>query len=616
MSAELGEIPIMKLQPDSLKTTKSFAQSVSAFKRLIGYHRGYIAYVIVIIVLSIIRSYLFTLEPLYTSLIIDRVIVGGNYDLLIGYLMIIFAAGSGFALVNFLVATINGLISQYMVRDIRLGYYSSLQSKSYSFYDSVSVGDLVSRATMDLQTADSFLRVWVGTVANAIFSLIMIFVTIYSISSTMTLISLLPMPFIFYFTTRLWVRTMQLFRIMQLILGKLSTYIQQNILGMKTVRIFRREKDLLNGFKKLEQMFVDTAIKAGKIQSIYMPLSPTLLTLGIAVVYVYSAYSIAALGLTLTIGDIILFARFMIRLTFPLRELSMLLGTWLNASAGLERVFEIMDIPRSVQDLPDAKDITIKEGKVEFRGVNFGYVKDRPILKDISFTVSPGEKIAILGETGSGKTSLIYLIPRFYDLNSGSILIDDVDLRDFKLTCLRKQTGVVLQDVFLFSGTIKDNIAFGRPNASLDEVVKVASAAKIRDYIESLPDGYDTMVGERGVTLSGGQRQRITIARALLTDPKILIMDDSLSFVDAKTEQAIQSAVEEAMKGRTTFIIAQRLSTVKNADKILVLRDGAVVEFGRPEELMLRNGTYRRIYETQFLDKVPLKGIVESEDDR
>jgi len=610
----LGEIPIMKIRPESLKTTKSFAQSVTAFKRLIGYHSGYMIYMIAIIILSIMRSYLFTLEPLYTSYIIDRVIVGGNYDLLMNYLMIIFAVGTGFALVNFLVASINGMVAQYIVRDIRSGYYSSLQSKSYSFYDSVSVGDLVSRATMDLQTADAFLRVWVGTISNAIFSLIAIFITMYSISPTMTLISLLPMPFIFYFTTRLWVRTMQLFRTMQLILGKLSTYVQQNILGMKTVRIFRREKDLLDGFKKMEQMFVDTAIKAGRIQSIYMPLSPTLLTLGIVVVYVYSAYSIAALGLVLTIGDIILFARFMIRLTFPLRDLSMLLGTWLNASAGLERVFEIMDVPRSVQDSPDAKDITIKGGKVEFRGVTFGYVKERTILKDVGFTASPGEKIAILGETGSGKTSLTYLIPRFYDLNSGSILIDGVDLRDFKLACLRKQIGVVLQDVFLFSGTIKDNIAFGRPDASLDEVVKVASAAKIRDYIESLPDGYDTMVGERGVTLSGGQRQRITIARALLTDPKILIMDDSLSFVDAKTEQAIQSAVEEAMRGRTTFIIAQRLSTIKNADKILVLRDGAVVEFGRHEELMSVDGTYKKIYETQFLGKGPLEGIGKSGD--
>ena len=225
-------------------------------------------------------------------------------------------------------------------------------------------------------------------------------------------------------------------------------------------------------------------------------------------------------------------------------------------------------------------DITIESGEVEFRNVTFGYVKDRPILKKISFKANPGEKIAILGATGTGKTSLIYLIPRFYDVDSGSILIDGVDTRDFKISSLRKQVGLVLQDVFLFSGTIKSNIAYGNDDATLEEVKAAAKSARIDDFIESLPEKYDTKVGERGVTLSGGQKQRLTIARALLTNPKILILDDSLSFVDAKTEQAIQEAIDEALRGRTCFIIAQRLSTIKNADRIMVLDSGEIVEFG------------------------------------
>ncbi|MEM2599134.1 MAG: ABC transporter ATP-binding protein [Thermoproteota archaeon] len=588
---------------NSLKPRKSFTESVAAFKRLIKYHKKYLSLIALIVALSFVRAYLFTLEPLYTSLIIDDVVIRGKHELLTDYITAILLVGIGFAVVNFLVSYLNGLTALYIIRDIRSEYYASLQAKSFSFYDSVAVGDLVSRATMDLQPVEAFLRAWVSTVFNAVFSITVFFSVMYSISPSMTLISLIPIPIIFYFTTRLWVETMPLFRVMQLILGRLSAYIQQNIIGMKTIRIFRREKDVVEGFKKAEQVFVKTAINAGRIQSIYMPLPTAILTLSIAMVYVYATYSIFNAGAVMTVGSIILFARYMLRLSFPLRDLSMLLGTWINASAGLERVFEVMDAPKGVEDLPDAEEITIRQGMVEFRNVTFQYANGKPVLKNVSFKVNPGEKIAILGATGSGKSTLVYLIPRFYDPTSGSILIDGVDIKKFKLSSLRRQIGIVPQDVFLFSGTIRENIAFGKPDASMEEIARAAELAKIRDFIESLPDGYDTFVGERGVTLSGGQRQRITIARAILTDPRILIMDDSLSFVDSKTEQEIQSAINEVMKGRTTFIIAQRLSTIRNADRIMILDDGEIVEFGTHEELMARSGAYRRIYETQFLGR-------------
>jgi ABC-type multidrug transport system fused ATPase/permease subunit len=414
------------------------------------------------------------------------------------------------------------------------------------------------------------------------------------------------MPLIFYFTTRLWTETMPLFKNMQLIIGRLGSYIQQNIIGMKTVRIFRREDDVVDGFKDVEDVYVNTAISAGRIQSIYTPLGPAILTLGIALVYVYAGETLGVPGSALAIaqvGYLILFARYMMRLTMPIRDLSQTLGTWIAAYAGLERILEITDTPRNVEDLPDAKDIKIGKGKLEFQNVTFGYVKDRPVLDNVTFTVEPGEKIAILGATGSGKSSLIYLVPRFYDIQGGSIKVDGHDIREFKLASLRRQVGVVLQDVFLFSGTIRENIAFGKPDASMDEIVQAAKAARIHDFIESLPSGYDTPVGERGVTLSGGQKQRMTIARALITDPRILIMDDSLSFVDAKTEQEIQAAIEEATRTRTTLIIAQRFSTIKTAQKILVLENGSIAEFGPHEELIANNGVYKRVYETQFIQK-------------
>jgi ATP-binding cassette subfamily B protein len=292
-------------------------------------------------------------------------------------------------------------------------------------------------------------------------------------------------------------------------------------------------------------------------------------------------------------------------MSFPLRDLSMLSGNWINAAAGLERIYQIMDIPEDVDAAATANDPkpAIEEGEVEFKNVTFGYAKERPVLKNISFKANPGEKIAILGATGSGKTSLVYLIPRFYDADSGNILIDGKDVKSYKLSDLRHKIGLVLQDVFIFTGTLKDNIAFSKPDASIEEIESAAKMARINDFIKNLPEGYNTPVGERGITLSGGQRQRITIARALLTKPKILILDDALSFVDAKTEDEIQQAIEEAMKGKTSFIIAQRLSTIKNADRIMVLDNGEIVEFGTHNELIAKDTVYKRIYETQFVEK-------------
>jgi ATP-binding cassette subfamily B protein len=589
----------------SIRTQANIPGSARTFKRLIGYHRPYVHFFIGITVLAVLRSYVFTLEPLYTAQIIDQVIIQGNYDLLAGLVLRIVLVAGIFGILNYVITYTQGYTAQLIIRNIRSNYYSSLQAKSFTFYDSTAVGDLVSRATMDIRVVEEFLKMWIGAVTNAVFTAVLVLSVMYSINPTMTLIASLPMVLILFFTIRLQITIRPLFRKMMLILGRLGAYIQQNILGMKIVRIFRREREMEDGFKQVEDIYVDTAISAGRVQSKYMPSSPAILTLGIALVYLYGGNLIASPSSMLTIGQLTLFARYMMRLSFPLRDLSMLIGSWVNAAAGLERVYGIIDLPVEVVDKRDAKGISIGSGCVEFRNVVFGYAADRPVLRDVSFSASPGERIAVLGATGSGKTSLVYLIPRFYDVDSGSILIDDTDIRDFKLSSLRKQIGIVMQDVFIFTGTIRDNIAYGRPDASIDEVTSAAKLARIHDFIETLPDGYNTTVGERGITLSGGQRQRITIARALLTDPRILILDDSLSFVDAKTEQEIQEAIEEAMKGRTCFMIAQRLSTIKNADRIMVLDSGEIVEFGTHSELMAKGGIYKRIYETQFLEKAP-----------
>jgi ATP-binding cassette subfamily B protein len=589
----------------TIKTESEIFRSTSAFKRIIKYHKRYLYLIALILGLTVVGSYLFTLEPIYTAQIIDLVITQGKTQYLQGLVSNIVLAVVAFGLVNFVSAYAQGYLSQMISKDLRSDYYSSLQRKSFKFYDVSAVGDLVSRATMDIQTVEAFVRTWIGTLTNAVFVIAIVFTIMYYIDPIMSLIAIAPMPLIFIFTVQLWIKTMPLFRKMLLIMGRLGAYVQQNLIGMKNVRIFRREDEMDQGFRQVETIFVDTAIDAGKIQSIYMPSGPAILTLGIAMVYLYGGNLIAAPLAVLTIGELTLFSRYMMRMSFPLRDLSMLSGTWINASAGLERIYEIMDMPIDVEDSPDAADIAVEKGQVEFKNVTFGYAKDRPVLRNISFKVNPGERIAILGATGSGKTSLVYLIPRFYDVDSGNILIDGKDVRNYELSCLRRQIGLVLQDVFIFTGTIKDNIAFGKPDASNDEIVNAAKLARIHDFVKKLPEEYNTVVGERGVTLSGGQRQRLTIARALLANPKVLILDDALSFVDAKTETEIQEALEAAMKGKTSFIIAQRLSTIKNADKILVLDNGEIIEFGTHKELMAKDTLYRRIYETQFLEKAP-----------
>ncbi len=580
---------------------KDFVLTLKAFKRILKFHKPYIPLMILITVLAALRSYFFLLEPMYTSQIIDDVITPRNIEPLFGLLRNILFSAVGWSLVNFIILYLNGVLAQNVVGRMRSAYYRSVQEKSFIFFDTNSVGDLTSVATTDMQFVDNFLRTWLSVLLNTIFTIIFIFGMLYSENPVLSLVAMVPMPFIFFFQAKAFQLTMPLFRKMQLIMGKVGAYVQQNIIGMKNIRIFQREKEMDEGNQEISRKFTSLAVKAGKIQALYMPTAPNILTLGVALVYVYGTNLVLAGSLTL--GGILLFARYMIRTSMPLRDFAMFTGAMVNATSAAERMFAVMDLPGDVENTADAKEITIKNGEVEFRNISFGYDKDRPVLVNISFTAKPGEKIAILGATGAGKTSLIYLIPRFYDVNSGSILIDGQDIKNFTIGSLRKQVGLVLQDVFLFSGTIKSNIAFGKENATMDEVRSAARSARIDDFIEALPEKYDTKVGEMGVTLSGGQKQRLTIARALLTDPRILILDDSMSFVDAKTEQAIQEAINKALEGRTCFIIAQRLSTIKNSDRIMVLNNGEIVEFGTHSELMAKGNIYKKIYETQFLEK-------------
>ncbi len=567
---------------------------------MLGYLRPYWYWIVITLTLAEISAYLGTQEPIMTQQIIDSVIGQHEYTRLIPLLVALVATVIGMALTSLIDHYVQAHIAQHVMANVRRSLLDSLQKKSFSFYDQNKVGQLVSRMTVDVEAIGRMLGTWLEHIASMVMAVVTAFFVMVGINFNMTLICMAPMPFIFYFTMRFARQIFPLMRQQQEILGTVGVNIQQNIYGMKVIRTFEGEEQAVVDFKEIEGKYLKNGILSGKLRAQNMPVSALALTTTVAFIYVYGASLILSPTPTLTVGMLYLFSRFVTRLAMPFRTLSMMITQYTNAMAGAERVFAIMDERPGVKDRVDSVPIPHVKGEVRFDNVRFEYQQGKPVLEDIAFTAKPGEVVAVLGATGSGKSSLIYLIPRFYDVTDGRILIDGIDVRDVTLKSLRQQVGVVLQDVFLFSGTIRENIAFGKPDATQEEVETAAKLAKAHDFIMSFPEGYQTAVGERGITLSGGQKQRMAIARTLVTNPRILVLDDSLSFVDAKTEQDIQQALTSAMKGRTTFVIAQRLSTIKNAHRIVILENGKISEMGTHEELIMLNGIYKRIYETQF----------------
>jgi ATP-binding cassette subfamily B protein len=386
--------------------------------------------------------------------------------------------------------------------------------------------------------------------------------------------------------------------------GIMNEILQQNIVGISVVRIFIKELYEIEKFRKANDAFLNANIEEVKLRAFFRPFTIFLLGLSTSILYYFGGGEVIQGSLSL--GSLLLFSHYLGLLTDPIRGMGWLITMYSQALAGAKRVFEIIDEKPEVEDNPNAIQLPPIKGSVNFRNVTFQYLKEKPVLEKVSLEVKPGETIAILGATGSGKTSLISLIPRFYDVVKGSITVDSYDVRDVKLKSLRREVGIVLQDIYLFSASVKENIAFGMPNTTMDEIIRVSKLANAHNFIVDLPDGYDTMVGERGLTLSGGQKQRIAIARTLLMDPKIIILDDSTSFVDTKTEEEMQKALDVLFKDKTTFVIAQRLSTIKKADRIVVLHQGRIQEIGTHEYLYALNGIYRQIYDTQFVPKEEL----------
>jgi len=498
--------------------------------------------------------------------------------------------------------------------DMRQGLYSHLVRLSFGFYDRNQTGQLMSRATVDLQGVRFFLGYGLIFFFQNVLTVVSVTIVLFFFEWRLALVVLAVTPFIVGIAYRYSHVAHPTLREVQQKLADVATVAEENIVGVHVVKAFAQEPAEEAKFRVRNEALFGQTIKANRQRATYVPLLSFLPLLAQAAVLLVGARMVA--NGSLPVGYYVSFNLYLALLVTPLRSLGMWVGQAQRATASGERIFQILDEPEDVADRPGAIELPEGDGAIRFENVSFSYLPGRPVLEHLDLDVDAGRTVALIGHTGSGKTTVSSLVPRFYDVDSGRVLVDGVDVRDVKLASLRRSIGVITQDPFLFSTTVRDNIAFGLPELTDDEVERVARLAQAHEFVERLPQGYDTVIGERGITLSGGQRQRIAIARALAVDPRILILDDATASVDATTEAHIRAGLREVMQGRTTLIIAHRLSTIALADEVVVLDRGRVCARGTHEELVETSSVYREIYEhglleRQFADAVEARAEVE-----
>jgi ATP-binding cassette subfamily B multidrug efflux pump len=619
---------------------------MKALVRALGYLRAYWLLATGTFVTLLLATALNLVIPALTQRIIDDGIDAGVASVIVYGALAMVAVALFRALFSFLQGYWAAKASQSVAYDVRNALYEQIHQLSFGYHDRAQTGQLLTRATSDVDRV----QMWVGRgfimFVTALIMIVGSLILLLSLDWQLALIMIVLMPLtmaIFVFFAR---RLQPMFMKVQQYLSHLNTILQENLAGVRVVKAFAREPYEHDRFSDANLDLMNQNIEAGKMIARAFPLIFLLSNLGtLAVVWLGG---LQVIGGRLTVGELVAFQSYLMMTMFPLFMLGMIMAMVSQASASAHRVFEILDAESEVTEAPDAHDLPAIEGRVAFEGVWFRYFgsKDEPdaeeqddrrarrrqrmgagggggmggmgmggmggmggpplpsqdnwVLKDVSFTAEPGQMIALLGATGSGKSTIINLMPRFYDVTRGCVTIDGVDVREVTLDSLRSQIGMVLQETTLFTGTVRENIAYGRPDATEEEIVAAAKAAEAHDFIVEFAEGYETQVGERGVTLSGGQKQRIAIARALLLDPRILILDDSTSSVDVETEYRIQQALEKLMVGRTSFVIAQRISTVRDADVILVLDGGRIAAVGTHLELMRDSAIYAEIYSSQL----------------
>ena len=544
--------------------------------------------------------------PAIIQIIIDTGLGQGNVRLLVLSALALLGIGGVRAGLTYFQRYLSEWIASHIGYDLRNRLYDHIQYLPFSFHDHSQTGQLISRCIEDVRAVERFTGFSMVELIRLSLLLVGVVTLLFLQEPRLAAIALLPMIPMMWMTSRFGRRVGKYFLEVDVALGEVSSRVQENVSGVQVVRAFAREPYEIERFGHANRVLYNARVYVLSQFSRIMPTSHLLVTLSTILILWYGGQMVLA-G-QMTIGEVVAFNSYLLLLSAPAQQLAWLVNSAGEAIAGVQRTFDVLDVDPEIQSPPAAIQLPLLTGHIEFREVSFHYLQqDIPALDDVNLVVQPNQLIALIGATGSGKSSLVSLIPRFYDASQGCVFVDGHDVRTVDLPSLRRQIGIVLQTSLLFSATIAENIAYGRPDASLEEIIAAAQAAQAHEFIMELTDGYMTVVGERGITLSGGQRQRVAIARALMMDPRILILDDSTSSVDTDTEHLIQQALIRLMQGRTTFVIAHRLSTVRRADLILVMSDGRIAERGKHNELLQQNGLYREIYELQLKDQEQLR---------
>ena len=557
---------------------------------------------ILVFFMVILSTGLSLINPFLFGRALDTVIPDKDLPGLARIAMLIILTTVGSGVISYFQMVTMAKLSQRAVREIRKDLFANLQTLSLSYFDQHPHGELMSRLTNDVENVSRVLSESATQIISAVISLVGVAGMMFFINVPLAVVSLLVIPLMVIVTKYISKHTRKGFRDQQARLGDLNSIIEETISGQRAVQAYTREDTVLEEFSETNQKLRKASIYAQVFSGAMGPLNNLIMNTGYTIVAavggMLAVNDLASVG---TIGSFVTYSR---RLGMPLNQIAQIYTQIQSAIAGAERVFEVMDEKPELIDVDDALPLENVKGSVVFNAVDFAYEKDKPVLKKVTLNANPGQTIALVGPTGAGKTTIINLLSRFYDISAGEIFIDDHELREYKKLDIRRQLGVVLQDTFLFADTVMENIRYGRLDATDEEVIEAAKLANAHQFIHRLPDGYNTILAERGSNFSQGQRQLLAIARAVLADPGILILDEATSSVDTRTEIHIQEALLRLMEGRTSFVIAHRLSTIRNADNILVINNGEIIETGTHEELIAQEGFYYNLYMSQFKGKM------------